>query len=93
MGTTAPAVVAVNVEVHVAVAVVPARVQVVNWPETVVSVNATLPVGVMKPPMEVSVTDMVQVEPILITTGDVQLTVVVVLRRFTVILAALLLGP
>jgi len=52
----------VNVEVHVAVAVVPARVQVVNVPVTPVSVRATVPVGVVAPVVEVSVTDTLQVE-------------------------------
>jgi hypothetical protein len=53
----------VNVEVHVADAVVPARVQVVNEPVTPVSVRLTVPVGVRKvPAADVSVTVTVQVE-------------------------------
>ena len=69
-----------NVEVQVADAVVPARVQVVNVPVTPVWLSPTVPVGVMKVPGEVSVTVTVQVEPWLITTGVAQLTVVVVAR-------------
>jgi len=79
------------VEVHVAEAVVPARVHVVNVPVTPVSLNATVPVGVMKVPTEVSVTVTVHVEPWLITTGVVQLTVVVVVRGLTTILVVPLL--
>ena len=58
-----PDVVGRNVEVHVADAVVPARVHVVNVPVTPVSVKATAPVGVMKAPADVSVTVTVHVEP------------------------------
>jgi hypothetical protein len=68
----------VNVDVHVAEAVVPAKVQVVNDPVTPVSLRLTVPVGVVAPVDDVSVTVTVQVEPWLITTGVVQLTVVVV---------------
>lgn len=74
-----------NVEVHVALAVVPARVQAVNVPVTPVSVNVTVPVGVMNVPGEVSVTVMVQVEAWLIATGVVQLMVVVVDLTLTTI--------
>ena len=73
-----PEVVARNVEVHVADAVVPARVHVVNVPVTPVSLSATVPVGVVAPVVEVSVTVTVQVEAWLATTGVVQLTAVVV---------------
>ena len=76
---------------HVAEAVVPARVQVVNVPVTPVWLNPTVPVGVMNVPAEVSVTVTVQVEAWLITTGVVQLTVVVVVRRLTTMLAVPLL--
>lgn len=64
-------------EVQVAEAVVPASVHVVNVPVTPVSLIATVPVGVMNVPAEVSVTVTVQVEPWLITTGVVQETVTV----------------
>jgi len=85
------AVVAVKVEVQVADAVVPARVHVVNVPVTPVSLRATVPVGVMNVPAEVSVTVTVQVEPWFATTGVVQLTVVVVALGLTTILAVPLL--
>ncbi len=80
-----------NVEVHVADAVVPARVHVVNVPVTPVSLNATVPVGVMAVPGEVSVTVTLHVEPWLITTGVAQATVVVVARGLTTMLAVPLL--
>jgi len=86
-----PAVDAVNVEVHVADAVVPARVHVVNDPVTPVSLNATVPVGVRNVPAEVSVTVTVHVEPWLTTTGVVQETAVVVARLFTTMLVVPLL--
>jgi hypothetical protein len=79
-----PAVEAVNVEEHVAVAPVPDRVHVVNVPVTPVSAIVTVPDGVIAVPGEVSVTVTLQVEPWLITTGEVQLTVVEVARRLTV---------
>ena len=73
-----PEVVGVNVEVHVAVAVVPLRVHVENNdPTTPVWVTDTVPVGVVVGAV-VSVTETVQVEGWLATTGVVQLTVVVV---------------
>jgi len=57
-------VVAVKVEVHVAEAVVPVKVHVVNDPVTPVSVRATVPVGARNvPAVEVSVTVTLQVEP------------------------------
>jgi hypothetical protein len=77
----------VNVEVQVADAVVPARVHVVNVPVTPVSVRLTVPVGVVAPVDEVSVTVTVQVDPWLTTTGVVQLTVVVVGCSGTVVTA------
>lgn len=76
---------------QVADAVVPASVHVVNDPVTPVSLNATVPVGVMKVPPEVSVTVTVQVEPWLITTGVVQLTVVEVDLGLTTMLVVPLL--
>ncbi len=54
---------AVKMEVQVADAVVPARVQVVNEPVTPVSLRETIPVGVIAVPDEVSVTVTSQVEP------------------------------
>jgi hypothetical protein len=86
-----PDVVAVNVEVQVADAIVPARVQVVKDPVTPVSDSATVPVGVMNVPGEVSVTVIVHVDAWLATTGVVQLTVVVVARLFTTMLVVPLL--
>jgi len=87
-----PEVDAVKVDVQVAKAVVPARVQVVNEPVTPVSLRATVPDGVVEVPADVSATVTVQVEPWLTTTGVVQETVVVVTRLFTTILAVPLLG-
>jgi len=81
----------VNVEVHVAEAVVPARVHVVNVPVTPVSESPTVPVGVLVVPGETSVTVTLHVEPWLITTGVVQLTVVVVARLLTTMLVVPLL--
>jgi len=79
------------VEVHVAEAVVPARVQVVNVPVTPVSLSATVPVGVMNVPAELSVTVTLHVEPTFTTTGVVQVTVVVLVRLFTRMLVVPLL--
>jgi len=76
---------------QVADAVVPARVQVVNVPVTPVSESATVPVGVMKVPGEVSVTVTLHVEPWLMTTGVVHDTVVVVARTLTTMLVVPLL--
>ena len=78
-------------EEHVADAVVPARVQVVNVPVTPVSLSATVPVGVMNVPADASVTVTVHVEAWLATTGVVQLTVVLVARRLTTMLVVPLL--
>jgi hypothetical protein len=71
-------VVAVNVEMHVAEAVVPANVHVVKLPVTPVWPRDTVPVGVVAPIADVSVTVTLQVDPWLITTGLEQATVVVV---------------
>ena len=78
---------AVNVDEQVAVAPVPARVQVVNVPVTPVSAIVTVPLGVMAVPGEVSVTVTLQAEPWLITTGEAQVTAVVVVLGLTTILA------
>ena len=86
-----PAVDAVKVDVHVAEAVVPAKVHVVKVPVTPVSPRATVPVGVRNVPAEVSVTVTVHVEPWLTTTGVVQETDVVVARLLTVMLVVPLL--
>ena len=67
-----------KVEVQVADGVVPARVHVVKLPVTPVSVRATVPVGVVAPVAEVSVIVTVHVEPWLMTTGLLQVTLVVV---------------
>jgi len=67
-----------NVEVQVAEAVVPARVQVVNVPVTPVSLRATVPVGVIAVPLAVSVTVTVHVEVCPTRTGVAQETDVVV---------------
>jgi len=71
-----PDVDAVKVEVHVADAVVPARVHGVNEPVTPVWARFTVPVGVVAPVAEVSVTVTLQVEAWLITIGVAQVTVV-----------------
>ena len=63
---------------HVADAVVPARVHVVNEPVTPVSLRATVPVGVIAVPAAVSVTVTLQVDDAPTWTGVVQETVVVV---------------
>jgi hypothetical protein len=77
---------------QVADAVVPLRLQVVKVPPVIpVSDKATVPVGVMKVPAELSVTVTVHVEPWLATTGEVQVTAVIVVRGLTTILAVPLL--
>jgi hypothetical protein len=82
-----PIVDAVNVEVHVADAVLDApRVQVVKVPVTPVCDKLTTPVGVTKVPDPVSVTVTLQVEPWLTTTGLVQLIVVDVDRSGIVVI-------
>jgi len=89
-----PPVEAVKVEVHVAVAVVPDNVQVVNEPVTPVWDRATVPVGVRNvPAVEVSATDTLQVEPWPVLTGVEQVTVVVVVRGLTTMLAVPWLPP
>lgn len=69
-----------NVDVHVAVPAVVAanKPHVVNVPVTPAALNVTLPVGVVAPVVDVSVTVAVQVDPWLMTTRPVQLTLVVV---------------
>ena len=69
-----------NVELQVAVpVVVPAiKVHVVKVPVTPATLNVTMPVGVVAPVVEVSVTVAVHVDPWLTTTGLVQVTLVVV---------------
>ena len=76
---------------QVADAVVPARVHTVKLPVTPVSLKATVPVGVLVVPGDTSVTVTVHVDPWLITTGVVQLTVVVVALLFTTMLVVPLL--
>jgi hypothetical protein len=76
----------------VAEAVVPLKEHVVNVPVTPVSESVTVPVGVLVVPAAVSVTVTVQVEAWLATTGVVQLTVVVVVRRLTTMLVVPLLA-
>ena len=79
MTAAVPDVVAVKVEVHEAEAIVPAKVHVVNVPVTPFSVSVTVPVGVVAPVLEVSVTVTVHVDPWLATTGLVQETLIVVI--------------
>ena len=79
MTAAVPDVVAVKVEVHEAEAIVPAKVHVVNVPVTPFSVRVTVPVGVVAPVLEVSVTVTVHVDPWLATTGLVQETLIVVI--------------
>ena len=81
----------VNVEVQVAEAVVPAKVQVVKDPVTPVWLRATVPVGVIAVPGEVSVTVTLHVEPWFATTGVVHDTVVVVVLGLTTMLVVPLL--
>ena len=76
---------AVKVELQVAVAPVPDRRQVVNDPVTPICERATVPVGVTAVPDAVSVTVTEQVDPWLMTTGLVQVTVVDVVRSGTVV--------
>ena len=78
---------AVNVDEQVAVAPVPDNVQTVKDPVTPVSARVTVPLGVMAVPGEVSVTVTLHAEPWLITTGEAQVTAVVVARLFTTTLA------
>ena len=93
MTAAVPEVDAVKVEVQVADAVVPAKVQVVNVPVTPVSLRATVPVGVRNVPAAVSVTVTLHVDPTFATTGVVHDTVVVVVRGLTVTLVVPLLPP
>jgi hypothetical protein len=84
-----------KVEVHVADAVVPDKVHVVNVPPvTPVSESETVPVGVRNvPAADVSVTVTVHVEAWLMNTGVVQLTVVDVVRGLIVMLVVPVLPP
>ena len=81
-----PEVEAVKVELQVAVAPVPDRLQAVNDPVTPVSASVTVPVGVIAVPRELSVTVTEQAEPWLMTTGEAHEIAVVVVRGFTVML-------
>ena len=87
-----PRVVAVKVDVHVAEAVVPARVQVVNEPVTPETDIATVPVGVRNVPAAVSVTVTVQGVPWFRRTGVAHVTAVLVVLRVTTMLVVPLLG-
>ncbi len=78
MTLAVPEVVATNVELHVAVAVAPDNAQAVKLPVTPVWVRVTVPVGVVAPIVDVSVTDTLHVEPWLTATGVTHVTVVVV---------------
>ena len=78
---------AVKVEEHVAVAPVPDRVHAVNVPVTPVSAMVTVPLGVIAVPGDVSVTVTLQAEPWLMTTGEAQVTAVVVVLGLTTMLA------
>ena len=71
-------------EVHVADAVDPDRVHVVNVPVTPISVRDTVPVGVVKVPGLMSVTVTLHEDAWPTLTGDVHETVVVVARLLTV---------
>jgi len=89
-----PPVVAVKVEVHVAVAGVPDNVQVVNEPVTPVSESVIVPVGVRKvPAVVVSVTVTSHVDPWLTFTGVVQVIAVVVFLGLTTMLVVPWLPP
>ncbi len=91
MTAAVPDVEAVNVDVHVAVAVVPLNVHVVKDPVTPVWVRETVPVGVVAP-AEVSVTVTVHVDPWFITTGVMHETDVVVTCGVTTTLVVPLLA-
>jgi hypothetical protein len=73
-----------NVDVQVADAVVPLRVQVVNDPVTPVTESVTVPVGVIAVLGLTSVTVTVHVEVSPTVTGLVQLTVVLVALVVTI---------
>jgi len=91
-----PAVDGRKVDVHVAVPAVAlaARVHVVKVPVTPLTAKVTAPVGVITvPAAELSATVAVQVDPWLTTTGLVQVTLVVVVRVFTVTVVAALVLP
>ena len=91
-----PALAGVNVEVHVAVPVVvpAAKLHAVNVPVTPDTAKVTEPVGVTGlPAVELSVTVTLHAEPWLTTTGLAQVTLVVVVLRLTVTVAAALVLP
>jgi len=93
-----PEAVPVKVVVQLAVPVVPAsnvHVALVNEPPIPVSLNETVPAGVTGvPPFdELSTTVAVHVDGWFTTTGETQLTDVVVARRFTTILVGVLWLP
>ena len=74
-----------NVELHVADAVVPDRLQGLKEPVTPLTLKDTVPVGVMNVPSEVSVTVTVHVDAWFIVTVDgLHATDVVVVRSVTV---------
>ncbi len=78
MTLAVPDVIAVKVELQVTVAVVPDRMHAVKLPVTPVWLRVRVPVGVVAPVVEMSVTDTLHVEPWLARTGVVHETVVVV---------------
>lgn len=80
-----------KVDEHVAVAPVPDRVHAENVSVTPASAIVTVPNGVIAVPGDVSVTVTLQAEPWLITTGESQVTVVVVALGLTTMLAVPLL--
>ncbi len=80
---TVPVAVAVNVTEHVPAASV--QLAALNEPAAPVEVNATVPVGTLEIPAEVSATVAVQVDATPTTTGLVQDIVVEVVRGLTVI--------
>jgi hypothetical protein len=86
-----PVAVAVNVTEHVPAAKV--HVVELNDPAGPVSVNVTVPVGVVTVPADVSVTVAVHDEATPTTTGLVQTTEVDVVLGLTVTLAAALVLP
>ena len=75
-----------NVELHVADAVEPNRMQTVNVPVAPVAERVTVPVGEAKVPGLVSVTVTLHVDVWTIVIGEVHETVVAVERRVEVTL-------
>jgi len=82
----------VKVEVQVAAAVVPDKVHAVNEPVTPVWARTTVPAGRRKVTGEVSLTELLKVEPWLTGTGAVQEGVEVVARSLTPMLVVPLLN-